>query len=465
MKSFYRFGYKTLTVAVLAALVLSSCGKEEPLVEEVNYNAPTSTYSAEVALKWNELFLELERFTPGYRPPVSARASAYIGLAAYEAVLPGMASRYNSFGDYYEGLNLPNATGEDMHHPTALNAAYEMMMERFFPTAPADLLFKIDQLAASFNDKFRASMPFEVYAESRKFGTEVAKAVFEWSSTDTRGHKGYEKNNSPNYVPRGGVGKWQPTFPDYTPALLPYWGEVRAFAADDTDVIPEPLPYGESEDNELYQQGKEVEELVEEIKAGFKQDDRWIADFWSDDCPILTFTPAGRWFAITNQVVVNEKVSLDKAVETYARVGMALCDAGIRAWREKYRYNVERPIDYIRRVMGNTEWNTVMCPDGSGQYFTPNFPAYPSGHATFSAAAATVLSELYGSNYSMIDRCHEGRTEFISTPRTFSSFVEMAEENAYSRIPIGVHFEMDATTGLDLGYGIGQKVNRLPWRK
>ena len=92
MKSFYRFGYKTLTVAVLAALVLSSCGKEEPLVEEVNYNAPTSTYSAEVALKWNELFLELERFTPGYRPPVSARASAYIGLAAYEAVLPGMAS-------------------------------------------------------------------------------------------------------------------------------------------------------------------------------------------------------------------------------------------------------------------------------------------------------------------------------------------------------------------------------------
>jgi membrane-associated phospholipid phosphatase len=143
---------------------------------------------------------------------------------------------------------------------------------------------------------------------------------------------------------------------------------------------------------------------------------------------------------------------------------MAIADAGIRAWHEKYRFNVERPIDYIRRVFNDPTWNTVMCPDGSGQYFTPPFPAYPSGHATFGAAAAEVLTGIYG-DQSMTDRCHEGRTEFLGTPRTFESFYEMAEENAYSRIPIGVHFAMDADAGLALGYGIGKKVNRLPWRK
>lgn len=155
--------------------------------------------------------------------------------------------------------------------------------------------------------------------------------------------------------------------------------------------------------------------------------------------------------------------SLAVALETYAKVGFALADAGVRSWAEKYRYNYLRLIDYIRQVMGGTNWNTVMCPDGSGQFFTSNFPAYPSGHATFGAAAAIVLSNMYGDDYAMTDRCHEGRTEFNGTPREFGSFLEMAEENAFSRIPLGVHFRMDSDVGLDLGYEVGEKVLALPW--
>ena len=141
---------------------------------------------------------------------------------------------------------------------------------------------------------------------------------------------------------------------------------------------------------------------------------------------------------------------------------MGLHDAGVRCWHEKYRFNTVRPIDYIRTVMGQTDWNTIMCPS-SGNYYTPNFPAYPSGHATFSAAAAEVLAGVFG-NYSMTDRCHEGRVDFIGTPRFFNSFYEMAEENAYSRLPMGVHFRMDAEQGNNLGLKIGKKVNDLPWK-
>ena len=65
----------------------------------------------------------------------------------------------------------------------------------------------------------------------------------------------------------------------------------------------------------------------------------------------------------------------------------------------------------------------------------------------------------------MTDNCHKDRTDFIGTPRTFSSFYEMAAENAYSRLPIGVHFRMDAEAATDLGYKIGRKVNDLPWKK
>lgn len=460
----------TLTVARIAAwvIVLSlavlSCRRDEDDTLTLTPDHPAA-YDSEVALKWNSVLLNLERFTPGYRPPVSARNIAYINLSAYEAIQPGMEDFYNTFDGYFPGLDVPEPiSGERYHWPTALNAAYARAMTRFFPTAPAAQQFELFKLENEFNDRFRNDIPNEVFVRSMEYGRQVAEAVFRWSAADREGHEGYLRNNDPSYVPPSGNGLWQPTYPDYARALLPNWGKVRAFVANSTDVCPDPHPISSTPGSAIYEEALQVQRLVNQIKAGRMEDQHWIADFWSDDCPILTFTPAGRWIAITNQVVVNNRANLGLAVETYARVSMALADAGIRAWHEKYRFNIERPIDYIRRVMNDPNWNTVMCPDGSGQFFTPPFPAYPSGHATFSAAAAEVLTGIYG-NQGMTDRCHEGRTEFRGTPRTFKTFYEMAEENAYSRIPIGVHFEMDARAGLGLGYGIGRKVNALPWRK
>ncbi len=469
MKKITLLRHQLFKLLIVFSLLIASCNQDEvPIIESPNAGElrRTELFNADLALRWNELFLEVERFAEGYRPPVSARASAYVNLAAYEAAYPGMKDKYRSFGGYYDGLELPEFEFlGDIHYPTAINAAYEMSLRNFFPTAPATQLFKIVELANEFNEDYKAKIPIEVFVRSRKFGREVADAIFNWSSTDVAGHRAYTANNDASYIPPAGIGKWQPTFPDFSPALLPNWGRVRTFAADARDIVPDPLTYSDSPTSEIYQQAKRTELLVNEVRANRKPEDRWIADFWSDDCPILTFTPAGRWIAIANQVIVKEKPNLARAIETYAKVGMALCDAGIRCWHEKYRFNYERPIDYIRRVMGDQNWNTVMCPDGSGNYFTPPFPAYPSGHAAFAGAAAMVLANLYGENYAFIDRCHEGRTEFISAPRAFDSFFAMAEENAYSRIPLGVHFEMDSVEGLNLGYGIGKKVNSLPWRR
>jgi hypothetical protein len=105
-----------------------------------------------------------------------------------------------------------------------------------------------------------------------------------------------------------------------------------------------------------------------------------------------------------------------------------------------------------------------MCPDGSGGYYTPNFPTYPSGHATFSGAAAVILENTFGHAFRFTDRSHEGRKEFRGNPRSFNSFEEMAQENAYSRIPLGVHFLVDSEAGLDLGSRIGSRILSLPWK-
>jgi hypothetical protein len=118
---------------------------------------------------------------------------------------------------------------------------------------------------------------------------------------------------------------------------------------------------------------------------------------------------------------------------------------------------VERPVSYIRRLV-DLGWEPHL-------WFSPSFPAYPSGHATFGAAACEVLSDIFGEDYAMVDRSHEGRIEFLGIPRTFRSFREMAEENGYSRIPLGVHFRMDSEEGVRHGYAIGQRVDELPIRK
>lgn len=81
------------------------------------------------------------------------------------------------------------------------------------------------------------------------------------------------------------------------------------------------------------------------------------------------------------------------------------------------------------------------------------------------AAAAEALTSIFGTNYAMSDRCHDGRFEFVGLPRSFNSFYEMAEENAWSRVLLGVHWRMDCTEGVRLGYICGNKVSQLPWKK
>ena len=129
---------RILTVFFSGLLLLAvSCSKDEG--EGPDSLSKVSEYDGELALRWNELYLELERYTPGYRPPVSGRALAYMGLAAYESVWPGMAESHRSVGSAFGELELPEVDPALAYHwPSSLVAAYVRSLELFFPAAPAD---------------------------------------------------------------------------------------------------------------------------------------------------------------------------------------------------------------------------------------------------------------------------------------------------------------------------------------
>ncbi|MCA0230791.1 MAG: phosphatase PAP2 family protein [Bacteroidetes bacterium] len=435
--------------------VVAACNRSQDVAPQKELK----DYDAKVVLKWGELFLELDRYAPGYRPPVAARAFAYIGLSAYETVVSGT-KEYQSLAPYYSGITIPKAeAGKSYHWPTAVNASYQSMMLKFFPHVSTDQKAKITQLGETLFKEFQTETDAETFARSKALGESVASVMFEYSKTDKNGHEAYLNLHPTDYVPPVGVGKWQPTKPDFTRALLPYWGRTRTFAISVEDKVAKPpIEYSSQITSQFFAQALEVCSFPDNYE------NRWIGEFWSDDIFEQTFEPAARWIAIANQVMIQEKAHLETAVYTYAKLGMGLSDAGVACWNSKYLYNVERPISYINRSI-NPKWitlldNTVKKVKG----ITPPFPAYPSGHSTFGAVAAEILSNIYGYKYEMTDKSHEFRVEFIGKPRSFHNFNEMAYENAISRILLGVHYRMDCDEGLRMGYNVGRKVNAMNWK-
>lgn len=440
--------FRALVAAVCGMMIFPRCTVDHA-IEPAEHRI-----AAELALEWNSLMLDLERHTPGYRPPVSARNFAYIEMAAYEASLPGM-DDYVSLENFFPGYQKPKSDVDAGYFnlPASLTAAYAQTLRYFFSAAPQKWLEKIDRLEASSLQLARKRSDPRIIEQSVAYGKSVAGAVCLWSESDTVGHNGYMNNYVSDYTPPECRGCWQSCQKHPARALLPYWGRVRSFVVHSGRVaFKAPVPFDETPGSSFHTEAVEVFSVSQPLS----RENRWIAELWSDDLPGLTVTPVGRWFSITNQAIAQARPSFGKVMETYLKVSLALCDASILVWRAKYDFNVERPETYIRRTI-RPGWTPL--------HDNPPFPSYPSGHSAFGAAAAEVLSAQLGRAFQLTDRTHENRQEFVGTPRTYASFDEMAKENAASRVLIGVHFRMDCEEGLRLGKIVGQKVAELPLKR
>ncbi|HMX39826.1 MAG TPA: vanadium-dependent haloperoxidase, partial [Saprospiraceae bacterium] len=400
----------------------------------------------------------------GYRPGPAPRALAYMGLSAYEACISGM-PEYNSLESRYAGLNIPDAADSEYHWPTVINASYAYLMPRFFGGATADQLQSMSTLANINESKFKSQASSDLFERSKRRGEDVAAAIWAWAKTDPVGHEHY-KDPFQGYnweTAWKKEGDWKPTFPGPGKPMGGIWGGARTFALKSSELLcRKPLPYSTAQVSDLYSQALEV---YAQNTPTLSYEDEWVSEFWSDDLVNLTFSPGPRWLAIGDQVLVNEKSNLETAILMNAKVGMALNDASVSCWYSKYYYNVERPQTYINRVIDPNWKPSLINPLTGDQGLTPSFPAYPSGHSTMGAAGAEALASVFGYSYAMTDNCHANRTEFEGKPRSFGSFLEMAQENAWSRVPLGVHFRMDSEEGVYLGTNVGRKVNALPWKK
>jgi len=262
-------GFKNkLLLFFVFSLLLSlfqGCNTDDPIIPETSRKA--SEYSAEVPLAWFELLIEVDRYAPNYRPPAAARMMAYTGLAGYEAAVNGM-PEYNSLGNQFPGMELPVIEQKEYYWPACTNAAYAKMFRYFYPHIKNADLSRISALENKFNEEFSSKTSAEILERSKSYGESVADAVFEYSRSDVYGHEAYKDPRPASYVPpkTGPKGEklWQPTWPDYTPALFPYWGKVKTFAMKTGDLKAKPpIDYNEEVNSRFYQQAMETKVWVD----------------------------------------------------------------------------------------------------------------------------------------------------------------------------------------------------------
>jgi hypothetical protein len=401
---------------------------------------------------WYSLMNELVRHTATYSPPVASRSFAYLGVTVFEATVGG-SDKLNSLVGQLHGLEaVPQREAGAVYDDTVIISAAlsDAIVYYFGNTGPTGL-----RSIANAQEKWRAlsvaGVPVDVVERSETFGKAVADAIHAWSMDDggaiiTNMGFPYEME-----LPKGDD-KWVPTnlirqqqFP-----LLPEWGSNRTFVTPSgaTCATPGNPKFSTDPTSDFYKQANEVYETVKNATP----EQAAIARFWSDD-PMLSMTPPGHWLSIALQISDRTDMSLEDSVDLLARMGIAMSDAFVGCWHEKYVYDLVRPITYIKKNI-DPKWEPIIN--------TPPFPEYPSGHSTVSGAMDAVMTAFFGDGYTFEDLTGspDGKK-----PRTFKSFHEAAEEAGFSRLYGGIHFRAAIEDGLAQGHCIAAYTIALKTRK
>jgi hypothetical protein len=429
---------------ILLISTISGCKKENDYFEQdatvYTDNAIAASYTADVINSWITMQLRLMRDATGMPNVVFSRYYAYSGVAALESLTPGLPQKYN-LSNIWNGLTgLPTADStKNYYWPASVNTALAAMNRDIFTAANAADKAAIDSLENALNASYLLIKSTDVITRSDDYGDSVADAVFNWSETD-----GYKHASDP-YIPPVGPGLWVPTPPSYAPASTPYWGNNRPLIAGDIDNTQPgaPIAYSEITGSPFY---KMVNQLYQQSHH-LTPDDSAQALFWRD---IPGVTSPGHWLSILQQVVNQTNTPLDKAAFAYAITGTCLSDACISCWQTKYHYNLVRPITYIRNVIKDTTWNSVIT--------TPAHPEYSSAHAVLSSATADAFTAIFGNIGNFTDHTYD---YMGFAPRTYSSFHAIANEVGHSRFYAGIHYMPSVDTGFVQGRKVTGNILRL----
>lgn len=383
--------------------------------------------STNVIFEWNQLALDAIRATKS-NPLVASRALAITQAAVYDSVnaIDQSFEPYHAHVHASRGASLEAAAAQAAHD--TLSALFSSQASIFDAALTDDLV----------------GIPPGRARQGTEVGHAVAQQILTWRSTDGAGAV-------VPYTPGTDPGDWQPTPPANLPALGPQWPDVTPFAmSDGAQFRPGAPPALDSA--EYAAAFNEVKSLGSAGSTIRTADQTQIALFWNDGGG--TSFAFGHWNKIAQGVAAEQGLSLVSDARLFALLNIATADAIISCWDAKYTYNFWRPVTAIRAADTDGNAGTEADTGWTPLLTTPNFSSYTSAHSTVSAAAAGVLTTLFGSDYHFT----VGSESLAGVTRSFDSFNAAAAEAGQSRVYGGIHYSFDSATGLGVGANLASFV-------
>jgi len=428
-----------ITILAFSLLLINCKKKEEPI--KISSEELHNSIEKIVEIMIHDIF----------SPPVASRIFAYPNIAAYEIIAQVNPDYQSLAGQITDLKPVPKLDTVQGINPQLAALIAHMNISR-------QLIFsedKFDILQDSLFNQWRTLNETEFEA-SKTYGLKVAEHIKEWMGKD----KYSQTRTMPKFtVNTDDVSRWQPTPPAYMDGIEPHWDKIRPFVLDSASQfrpIPPP-PFSMEKDSDFYKELKEVYDISNRItENGDESEEVAIAKFW--DCnPYVSvtrghlmfatkkITPGAHWIGITKIASIKTNLNFDDTVFAYTKTSLAIADAFISCWDEKYRSNLIRPETLINQHI-DENWKPILQ--------TPPFPEYTSGHSVVSGAAATALTSIFGEDFRFADNTE---TPFGLPIRNYTSFNEAADEAAISRMYGGIHYR----SAIEVGVGQGRKIGAL----
>ena len=370
--------------------------------------------SADEVTRWNQVATDASAVS-NTNPLTESRIFAILHVAIHDAV--------NTVELRYEPYQLkasPASAGASVE--AAIAGAAHTTLVALLPDSKVSFDAALEETLRSVTDESKK-------AAGLKIGRAAATAILAARENDG-------ENQTVEYIPGTKPGDYCPTPPDFKPAFVPHWGNIRPFVMESSAQFRCPDPPAVNSSRALAD--------VEEVKAigGSKSfarttEQNEIARYWYENS-------TQGWNRIAREVSAVRQFDVWENARLFALVNLAMADGFIGGFEDKYYHRYWRPVTAIRKG-GDREWLSYLP--------TPPVPDYPSTHTVLGAAAATVMARYFDTDF--ISFSMTSGAPYPNITRKFWSFSEAARENGASRILCGIHFPSAVNAGYVQGERIG----------
>lgn len=370
---------------------------------------------ANVVTDWNQILFEAA-LADGTNPLFITRVSATVQASVFDAV--------NGIARKYDPIHVaPAAPRGASRRAAAVQAAY-VTLSFFYPAQQAMLDAKRTASLAAIHTSQKAK------EKGIAWGQTVADAMLAWRSTDGI------TPPAPPFLGGSDPGQWRPTMPAFIPGVFPEWATMVTWSIESPSQFRPAGPPALG--SARYASDFSETQLVGSLTSAVRTSDQTLfSEFWASS------TASYYW----NQVAIaldHRHNSVLKKARLLALLNVAMADAAIACWDAKYTYTFWRPVTAIG--LQDPSWTPLL--------FTPPHPEYPSGHSSFSGAAASVLRDRFGEHTAF----SVTSDVMLGVVRSFANFSSALEEIKDARIYAGIHFRSACDDGDETGNAVAQYV-------